>query len=107
MIILPLRHLAMNRLLNRAAIAAVKIDSGKQVVPTPLKKNILKGGGAVPLYEFYCSKCEKKFEELCGSDTRTAPCPQCMKEAGKVLSLFRAGKSSSGSGAAASSGCGG
>ena len=61
----------------------------------------------MPLYEFYCSECQKKFEELCGSEIKSAACPECKKEAGKILSLFRTGKSSSGSGAAASSGCGG
>lgn len=60
----------------------------------------------MPLYEFYCSECDKKVEELCSSSLKSLPCPSCGKNAVKVLSLFRAGRSSSGGGAA-SSNCGG
>jgi len=30
----------------------------------------------VPIYEFECSKCEARFEELVPAG-QTAPCPQC------------------------------
>jgi putative FmdB family regulatory protein len=60
----------------------------------------------LPLYEFYCSDCHKKIEELCNSDVESVKCPVCGKDAGKVLSTFRTGKSSAG-GVSASSSCGG
>ncbi len=60
----------------------------------------------MPLYEFFCSECNKKHEELCSSATAYMKCPVCGNEAKKVMSLFRTGGSSSGSGTA-SSNCGG
>ncbi len=60
----------------------------------------------MPLYEFYCPKCDRKFEELCSSMHNNMPCPSCGKDAKKVISLFRTGGSSSGGGTASSS-CGG
>ncbi|MGM0689424.1 MAG: FmdB family zinc ribbon protein [Bacillota bacterium] len=60
----------------------------------------------MPLYEFYCSECEKKHEELCSSTINSVQCPSCGKDAKKVLSLFRTGRSSSGGGTTSSS-CGG
>ncbi|HOB28782.1 MAG: zinc ribbon domain-containing protein [Dethiobacteria bacterium] len=61
----------------------------------------------MPLYEFYCPQCRKKFEELCRTALDSLPCPQCAAESKKVLSAFRAGKSSLGESIAASDGCGG
>ncbi|MFO7952098.1 MAG: zinc ribbon domain-containing protein [Bacillota bacterium] len=60
----------------------------------------------MPLYEFYCSTCQKKIEELCSSGVECISCPSCGKNAGRVMSTFRTGKRASG-GEAASSGCGG
>jgi len=64
------------------------------------------GGVVLPLYEFYCSDCREKKEELCSSTVKSIFCPSCGKEAGKVFSAFRTGKSSAGGGTD-SSGCGG
>ncbi len=65
------------------------------------------GGGAVlPLYEFYCSQCEKKHEELCSSMLDSVQCSTCGNEAKRVFSLFQTGSGSSDGGTASSS-CGG
>lgn len=61
----------------------------------------------MPLYEFYCPQCRKKFEELCRTSLDSVPCPRCAAESKKLLSAFRTGKSSSGEGSIASGGCGG
>ncbi|MGI6614955.1 MAG: zinc ribbon domain-containing protein [Dethiobacteria bacterium] len=61
----------------------------------------------MPLYEFYCPQCDKRFEELCRGTTENLPCPQCATESKKVLSTFRAGRGGLGSEAAASSRCSG
>lgn len=60
----------------------------------------------MPLYEFNCLKCSRKYEELCGSTVKSITCPQCGGEAQKILSAFRTGRSSSGS-TSSSGGCGG
>ncbi len=60
----------------------------------------------MPLYEFYCSDCLKRVEELCSSDIVSIKCPACGKDAGRVISNFRTGRSSTGGGTASSS-CGG
>jgi putative FmdB family regulatory protein len=31
----------------------------------------------MPVYEFECEECSRRFEELTGSDTRSLPCPEC------------------------------
>jgi len=31
----------------------------------------------VPVYEFECEECGRRFEELTGSEARALPCPQC------------------------------
>lgn len=59
----------------------------------------------MPLYEFYCERCSKKFEELCGSAVTGIKCAICGSEAKRVLSAFRTGKGSGGG--TSSSGCGG
>ncbi len=61
----------------------------------------------MPLYEFFCSGCQRKIEELLGSPVDTITCPRCGGEAKKIFSRFRSGKSSSGGGSASSGGCGG
>ena len=60
----------------------------------------------MPIYEFFCTDCNEKYEELCSSLQNSLPCPSCGKEAKKVVSLFRAGSGSSGGGTTSSS-CGG
>jgi len=59
----------------------------------------------MPLYEFNCTICCRKFEELCGSAVKNMKCPSCGSEAQRVLSAFRTGRSSSSS--SSSGGCGG
>jgi putative FmdB family regulatory protein len=61
----------------------------------------------MPLYEFFCPQCQKKFEELCRTSRESVPCPQCAAESKKVLSAFRSRRSGSGEGGLASGGCGG
>lgn len=61
----------------------------------------------MPLYEFICSGCQRKIEELLSSPVETIACPRCGGEAKKILSRFRSSKSSSGGDGAASGGCGG
>ncbi|HED23687.1 MAG TPA: zinc ribbon domain-containing protein [Firmicutes bacterium] len=59
----------------------------------------------MPLYEFYCSECGKKFEELCSSSVKKVRCPSCGKESARVFSTFRtSGTSGGGCSSAASSG---
>ncbi len=61
----------------------------------------------MPLYEFYCPQCRKKFEELCRAALDSVPCPQCAAESKKVLSAFCTGGRGSGEGLASAGGCGG
>lgn len=61
----------------------------------------------MPLYEFVCSGCKKKTEELCSGPVESIGCPRCGAEAKKIFSTFRTGKNSSGGSVAASGGCGG
>jgi putative FmdB family regulatory protein len=51
----------------------------------------------MPLYEFYCSRCDKKFEELCSSSVKKVCCPDCGKESARVFSTFRTSGASGGS----------
>ncbi|MDY6827671.1 MAG: zinc ribbon domain-containing protein [Bacillota bacterium] len=51
----------------------------------------------MPLYEFYCSQCNKKFEELCNSSVKNTRCPDCGKESARVFSTFRSSGTSGGS----------
>jgi len=39
----------------------------------------------VPVYEFECEECGRRFEELTGSETRALPCPECGAERTKRL----------------------
>lgn len=34
----------------------------------------------MPVYEFECEECGRRFEELTGSETRALPCPECGSE---------------------------
>lgn len=56
----------------------------------------------MPLFEFFCKSCGKRFEEFCRDyKENEASCPQCQKKAPKVFSTFASSKSG------ASSNCGG
>jgi putative FmdB family regulatory protein len=39
----------------------------------------------VPIYEFECEECGRRFEELTGSETRALPCRYCGSEQTKRL----------------------
>jgi len=34
----------------------------------------------MPVYEFECEECGRRFEELASSDVRSLPCPECRSE---------------------------
>ncbi|RJQ53612.1 MAG: zinc ribbon domain-containing protein [Actinobacteria bacterium] len=58
----------------------------------------------MPIYEFRCSKCGEKFEDLVCAGTETATCPKC--GAGEAKRLFSAfGVKSGDSFSSGSSGC--
>lgn len=41
----------------------------------------------MPIYEYYCKKCEDIFEELrSASDTSIVKCPECKKKAKRIMS---------------------
>ncbi|WP_461208256.1 FmdB family zinc ribbon protein [Desulfocurvus sp. DL9XJH121] len=40
----------------------------------------------MPMYEYECTKCGLRFEELAGCDDPCPPCPQCSGAADKVVS---------------------
>ena len=68
----------------------------------------------MPLYEYHCRPCKRRFEQLRPMEfsDRDAPCPSCGKPAGKVLSVFAAFRKDASSGEssalpAAGGGCGG
>ena len=44
----------------------------------------------MPVYEYACTGCDLKFEELCSLSQADegAPCPRCHKTAGRILSSF-------------------
>lgn len=60
----------------------------------------------MPLYEFVCKKCNKKFEEICKVGINTAKCPKCGKKAEKILSMFGFKSEGKSSGGNSCSGCG-
>jgi putative FmdB family regulatory protein len=39
----------------------------------------------VPVYEFECEECGRRFEELTASEARALPCPDCGSEQTKRL----------------------
>ena len=41
----------------------------------------------MPIYEYYCEKCNKKFEKLSKSTENEANCPDCTEVSVKVFSL--------------------
>ena len=44
----------------------------------------------MPIYEYTCPQCGKKFETLKGMEQRlSAPCPQCNGTSSIVPSMFR------------------
>lgn len=43
----------------------------------------------MPIYEYYCPKCNQRFDALKGMEERTSnPCPQCDTSSRLVLSVF-------------------
>ena len=63
----------------------------------------------MPMYEFVCRKCGKRFEELRPPRVETLglTCPACAStKVEKLLSSFAAGASRSSKGAAGGSSCG-
>ena len=50
----------------------------------------------MPIYEFRCECCSTLTEKICRSDVQTIDCPQCGKEARRIVSVFSAGASNSG-----------
>ncbi|MFY9114170.1 MAG: zinc ribbon domain-containing protein [Dethiobacteria bacterium] len=62
----------------------------------------------MPLYEFFCSKCNRRFEQLCSSGHKEGiECPQCGSEAKRVFSTFCCKSGSGGSGPSGGSSCSG
>ncbi len=61
----------------------------------------------MPLYEFVCTNCREKFENLCRSEVDSLSCPSCGAKAKRVFSTFRSTRSSSGGSPASSGSCGG
>jgi putative FmdB family regulatory protein len=69
----------------------------------------------MPIYEYYCPTCEKKFEELVfGKKAKIVLCPKCgTNDVNRLISLFATPASSdsvvqmSGEGNGHSCGCGG
>ena len=65
----------------------------------------------MPIYEFRCEKCGRRFEKLCslGENGQNLQCPECGSPAPKrVMSGFAAGAGTGASGASAGcSGCAG
>jgi putative FmdB family regulatory protein len=55
----------------------------------------------MPLFEYRCARCDKKFEELVSGNSTEIVCPACgSKETQKLLSVFASVSGSSESGAA-------
>jgi putative FmdB family regulatory protein len=65
----------------------------------------------MPIYEYVCNDCEARYERIVMSAKQKIECPKCASKRHTLqLSVFSAGKSSSGSASSASSapaGCGG
>lgn len=40
----------------------------------------------MPIYEFSCKKCGYKGEKIASMKTTSIPCPDCNKEAKKIMS---------------------
>ena len=52
----------------------------------------LKGVNLMPVYEYYCSSCKWRFEQLQPMSRSETPadCPECGSSARKALSVFAA-----------------
>ncbi len=44
----------------------------------------------MPIYQYYCEKCEKEFElkRLMAEIDKPAPCPKCKKEGTRLVTAF-------------------
>ncbi|HBL37374.1 MAG TPA: hypothetical protein DDZ55_11260 [Firmicutes bacterium] len=61
----------------------------------------------MPIYEFSCSECKHKFEELCKCNTDSLPCPKCGgKNTNRLVSSFAVTGDSRTKGSGSSCGCG-
>jgi putative FmdB family regulatory protein len=61
----------------------------------------------MPLFEYECPACRKRFEKLQGTPAATLPCPDCGAAAQRMVSAFATGASGdSGSGCAPPGGSG-
>ena len=45
----------------------------------------------MPLFEYFCKKCNQKHEKLLAEPLEENPCPHCGKPAKRVVSLFASG----------------
>jgi len=53
----------------------------------------------MPIYEYVCDDCQKRYERVVMSATQSITCPHCQSARHMLqLSVFSAGKSTSGSG---------
>jgi len=51
----------------------------------------------VPIYDYACTACDERFDELQRSDAPPPPCPTCASaETERLLSTFRVPNSSAG-----------
>ena len=44
----------------------------------------------MPIYQYYCNKCEKEFElkRLMAEIDKPAPCPKCKKDGTRLVTAF-------------------
>lgn len=50
----------------------------------------------MPLFEYFCHTCHSKFEKLLSEPTEDAACPDCGKEAKRIVSMFASGATCTG-----------
>jgi len=60
----------------------------------------------MPIYEYRCSGCDHKFEELVRSADEPVACPACANaEVKRLLSVFSSGRDAKSFGGTAGGGC--
>lgn len=61
----------------------------------------------MPIYEYYCSSCQQRFEKLSRMSDTNQPCPGCGQLAPKAISVPAPGQvASSGAAPACAASCG-
>jgi putative FmdB family regulatory protein len=62
----------------------------KRFTPEGETTNVISLGGFMPIYEYYCTSCEKRFEELVLEKKQAVVhCPACgTDEVNRLISLF-------------------